>query len=232
MAIKEISFQKLLEQGVDSPEPIWVLNSSADSVLMKTGEVHIAIPKEHGGGFIDVRIEQTWLPQDLCVFATREQLLKSSEIRAAVRNKLIMLISAESAASLLKEEGADEELAQLAEHRRMMQQAGAARTIQDSGAQITALGGQEDTSVTIVGQNGQVERKDELSASFLMWVERMATAQDVKVMNEIRSRRKFSLKETKHMAKAFINKPKTVSMLKANIKMRKEKIAAKKAARA
>jgi len=118
-----------LEQDSNDRAPIWVLNSSAQSRAKQAGEVHIGIPKRNGTKVDDLFLPMTWLPIRITDQIPRSQLLESSEFRNAVNSRVMELISAERAAKILAEDGADEERERLEARQRQIDEAQAALNI-------------------------------------------------------------------------------------------------------
>ncbi len=206
-----------LEQG-DPRAPIWALNGAADSDIGQPGEVHVGIPKINGTKVDDLYLPQTWLPINLTDQIPRAQLLAASEFRNSVTNKLIVLITNQYAEAIMAQDGATEERARLDQMRRAVRDALGARSIQQSGAEISTPDGAP------LDQPAAPAKK-ELSATFVMFANNLENKPDVEALNAIRSRGKFSNKELSYMAKKLVGKTKVLAFIE-------ERRAARKAAKA
>lgn len=214
------------EKNAKSTKPIWGINTAADSELQTNGEILIAIPNPHGGKPDRLLVAQTWLPQDLTRVVGRKRLLESSELRAAVSNGLIGLISADDAAALLRQDGADEEKERIRERNMQIRAAGQARTLADSKTEIARADGvkddddedssgrnktviidhNENVSVAKQAEAGLEEYEPGISVEFKMWADRVFASKDMLAKNSIKSRRSFKTVELRYLSR---NMPKT-----------------------
>jgi hypothetical protein len=230
MSIKSITIADLEKQGMRGS--VWVINSAAASQYALQGEIIINIPKASGTGADPLKIAQTWLPIDAAAKFPRERLLDAAEFRSAVVNGLVTIIAEDTAARILRKEGATEELARLQNKDKHVRQAGAARTIADSNVEISGPDGKtgdrddEDNKVEMYGDDEDnlgkqtlagVEDNDGFKPSFLMFVDKLQTENDISALNAIRSRAKFTRKELRHLRDTLRKHPKTVRALKARI---------------
>lgn len=230
MGIKSITIADLEKQGMRGS--VWVINSAAGSQYGLIGEIIINIPKTSGGQPDTLRVPQTWLPIDAAARVPRERLLDAAEFRSAVVNGLITIISEETAAQLLRKDGAREEQQRLVKKDQHVRKQGAARTIADSNVEISRADGvkdddEEENKVDIYGDEDNlakqtlagVEDNDGFKPSFLMFVDKVQTETDIGALNAIRSRAKFTRKEMRHMRDTLNRSeyPKTVKALKARI---------------
>lgn len=221
-------------QGRKNLQPIYGINTLADSVLKQTGEVIIAVPTSTGQGNPDIlRVAQTWLPQELTRNVTRQRLLNCSQFRRAVSDGLIGLIDQETAEKMLRQSGAKEERERIDAQTRHIRATGAARTIADSKAEISRADGQDDEdeddnsgkarvidpmkqSVAQQALAGVEEHEKGISPNFKMWVDRISMGKDLPAKTEIKARARFSKAELSFMlrqlpltfvnARAIINK--------------------------
>lgn len=239
MALKQLTLADLERQGRNSPEPIWVLNTAAESVLEYNGEVLMEIASPNGGKPARLKVEQTWLPQDITRQVPRARILQSIEFRSALNNKLIMLIDNATATKIRNQEGAAEEEQRLAQREREIRAAGAARTIADSGATITNVTNPEanddedesgstktikgkridiNDSVADAAKAGVEDIAPGVSVNFNAWVEQLAPKSDIITMNEIKSRRKFTFEELQHLSKGLdASKAKSRALVKKHL---------------
>lgn len=232
MSIKSITIADLEAQGPRGP--VWVLNSAATSQYALVGEIVINIPKTNGAGADPLKIPQTWLPVDAAARFPRERLLDAAEFRSAVVNGLVTIVDEETAARILRKDGATDELGRLRATDQHVRQAGAARTIADSNVEISRADGVKDDEdegdkVEIYGSNDDdnlarkakngVELNDGHKPSFLMFVDKLKTESDIGALNAIRSRAKFTRKEMRFMRDNLSRSdfPKTVKALKSRI---------------
>jgi hypothetical protein len=233
MSIKSISISDLEAQGPRGS--VWVLNSAATSQYALVGEIVINIPKTNGAGADPLKIPQTWLPVDAAARFPRERLLDAAEFRSAVVNGLVTIVDEETAAKILRKDGATDELKRLRATDQHVRQAGAARTIADSNVEISRADGVKDDEdegdkVEIYGSNDEddnlarkakngVELNDGHKPSFLMFVDKLKTESDIGALNAIRSRAKFTRKEMRFMRDNLTRGefPKTIKALKSRI---------------
>lgn len=232
MGIKSITIADLESQGLRGS--VWVLNSAATSQYQLIGEIVINVPKTNGNGADPLKIPHTWLPIDAAARFPRERLLDCAEFRSAVVNGLVTIVSEETATQLLRKDGAKDELKRLQKTDQHVRQAGAARTIADSNVEISRADGVKDDDdegdkVEMYGDDDDdnvakqakagVEDNDGFKPSFLMFVDKIQTENDIGALNAIRSRAKFTRKEMRHMRDTLNRNdfPKTVKALKARI---------------
>lgn len=226
--MKSITIEELARDKKASA--VWVLNSSVESVLEAQGEVLLSIPNQNGSGYQPVRIKQTWLPQDLTAFCSKAQLLGSAELRDAIRKDLLTLIDNKTAQSILNEDGASEEAERVDAEEKRIRAAQKARTISDSGAHISRADGtkEEDIAddfvpIAKVASTKRPSSDDELTPSFLMFVDKLVRMPDTTCRNEIRARRKFRRPEVEHMLIKLAGKPETYAMLAASVQQKDKK---------
>ena len=198
-----------LEQGEQS-KPIWALNGSAESEVGQPGEVHVGIPKINGSKIDDLHLPQTWLPTNLTDQIPRNQLLASSEFRNAVNNRVITLISEDFAADILAQDGVEEERDRLMDMKRAVREATAARSIQQSGADVISTSELRDAAEGITQQ----QDPNELAPGFLMFVQNLESKSDIESLNLIRARQKFTGRELDHLLSQLHDKPKTIAFIR------------------
>lgn len=211
MTIQTLNFADLELQEIK--EPIWVLNTSASSRVRKAAEVHIPIPKLNGSGQPDyLKLSLTWLPICITESIPRNQLMQASELRKAYNDGLINFITADSAAEINKQDGADEERERLIEERRIVEEAATARSITESGAEIIAIDSMTQKPKELAA--AQVD-PDAVDASFTMFTNALKEKSDVEAMNEVRRRGSMARKEVMHLIKniSASDKPKLVTFL-------------------
>jgi hypothetical protein len=230
MSIKGMSLSELDDKNSG---PIWIINSAASSRFQLTGNIVVNIPQPNGIKSDALLVHQTWLPVDISQRFPRKRILEATEFRAAVVNGLITVVSETDAERLLRQDGAVEETQRLRDHEAHVRAAGAARTIADSNVEITRTDGvtdEEENPVEIFGMDDEPENlakaakkgietnEDGLLPSFLMFVEKIQSENDLAALNAIRARAKFSRREIKYMAKKLTDKPKTLKQLQERIK--------------
>lgn len=202
-------------EGRNSNEPIWVLNTSVSSDAGQAGEIHIGIPKQNGTKIDPLFVPQTWLPIEVTKQIPREQLLASSEFRQSINKNLLALIAPESALKILEQEGAKEELTRLDELRRHIRQAGAAKTLTTSKAEVTMVAG-GDIEAVADHQKAEVTSDDDsgLAPGFAMFAEKIKGMDDINALNALRSRRRFNRKELAFLKSNLPDKPKSIAAIK------------------
>lgn len=211
------------DKNPKSTKPVWGINTASESELGVVGEILLAIPGPNGGTPDRLVIPQTWLPQEMTRVINRRRLLNSVEFRSAVDKKLIGLISEEDAQRLLRQDGAAEEQARIRERARQIRQAGAARTLADSKAEVTRADGvsveeddnqggrnktviidhNENANAAELAASGVEEAEPGISVNFKMWVDRLAMSKDVLAKNDIKSRRTFSKAELSFLQRSL-----------------------------
>src|ERR1700737_3011856 len=215
--MKMLSVSHFEEMGTKVNSPIWGINTSAQSILDQSGEVLVSIPKANGNGQPDaLRIQQTWLPQELTRDIPRQRLLRSSEFRKAVTSKLIGLIDVETAQRMLRQSGAKEEQERLDAQARHVRTAGAARTIKDTDATISRADGivddeddgdrnktviidYKDKSVAQIASAGVEDVEDGITPAFKMFCDKLSLGKDLAAKNEIKGRRSFTRAELAYL---------------------------------
>ena len=204
-------------EGKHANEPIWVLNSSANSDAGQAGEIHIGIPKQNGTKIDPLFIPQTWLPVEVTKQIPREQLLASSEFRQSINKGLLTLIDAASAKEILAQDGAKEETVRLDELRRHIRQAGAAKTLTSSPSEITMVTGSDAEKTGQAPAGVESANGSGLTPGFAMFAERLKEMDDINALNAIRSRRRFSRKELVHLKANLPDKPKTLKAINSQL---------------
>lgn len=202
-----------LEEG-NEKDPIWVLNGSATSAARRAAEVHVGIPKLSGTKVDDLFLPQTWLPIRITDQIPRRQLLEASEFRDAVNAGLLTLISKEKALAIMAEDGAQEERERLSDRAKEIRDTTAARSIQDSGAEIVSTQELADKQAS-----AEQESRDPnaLDPGFTMFVTAIEQLDDIEALNRIRGRSAFTRPEVLHMLKALKSKEKVCKFLKASL---------------
>ncbi len=206
LTVVEVEFQ-------DPREPIWALNGSFQSEIGQAGDVHVGIPKINGSKIDPLYLPQTFLPTCLTEQIPRPQLLAASEFRNAVASKMVLLITAEYAEALLQEEGVEEERERLAQLKRVVREATAARSIAQSGAEIV------NTSEIIEHREADSATRSpkELDAGFIMLANTLKEKADIEVINALRGRGKITRQEINHLLTLLVDKPKTQAFLKGKL---------------
>ena len=213
----------ILDKNPDSPIPIWAINTAdAHEVVRAAGDIILTVPRLNGAGQPDIlKVRQTWLPQNLTELVPRRQLLACTEFRRAVNSGLITLIRGSKAKALLRNDGANEERQRLRDIERHVRDAGAARTIADSGAEITRADGQtDDDKPTIIGGDdvaklaarGVADVESGITPNFKMFATRLLAGSDIEAKNAIRNRRSFTKKELGYLSRML---PKTFKLTSA-----------------
>ena len=206
-----------LEQS-DPTKPIWALNGSAESDVGQPGEVHIGIPKINGSKIDDLYVPQTWLPTELTGQIPRAQLLASSEFRNAINKNLIVPISEQFAKEIMAQEGVDEENERLRDLRMVVKEATAARSIQQSGAEVI-----NTMEIKEAMEESYQSAPKELDPSFLMFANTLDAKTDMETLNLIRARMKFTGKELEHLVDNLRDKPKTIAFIQERRKAVRKK---------
>lgn len=237
--MKTITIRDLLGEGVNAPVGVWAMNSSGNSELGLVGEVLLQIPKLNGSKSDPLKIDQTWLAQDLTRQIPRAQLLESSEFRHAVEKGLVTLVSEDTAKRINNREGAEAERRRLVATRQQIRKLEAARTIANSKSEIRRADGTLDEDevnqgVKVVGDSANAENVAILAArglentaegfepSFIMFADKVSKEDDINALNLIRSRGKLSTKELRYLRDKLVDQPKTRKALSSQILARKQ----------
>lgn len=232
MAIQYLTLSQIEEAEKGA---IWVLNNAQKSIVNLPGELLINIPTAQGKADI-LKIPQSWLPSEATARFPRKRVLESTEFRGAVLNELILLISEEEAARIMKEDGAAEERKRLRDLDTHIRQAGAPRKISDANVEITnpnSLTKGNTTPVDVVGQReetvteqikaGVTTDKNGMKPNFMAFFERMKTQGDIEALNSMRNKGRFSRRELRYLRDNLPNHPKTVKNIKSRlIELKKE----------
>ncbi len=224
----------LSELDAQTSGEIWVINTAAQSIYEIRGNIVIGIPNVRGGEPEVLTVQQTWLPVLATAEIPRQRILESTQFRKAVAKGLIGCISTETAARMMRQEGAREEQRRLLGVAQQVKQATRQRTIADSNVEMISTGGNRDddrfdTRVDVIGTDGHstvnvaelakggVEAEGGYGSAFLMFAETLKTDGDISSMNAIKSRGKLKRKEIRYLARTLAHHPKTSKFLKAQI---------------
>lgn len=222
--IQEISITEVENQP--SSFPIFALNSSAESTIGQPGQILLSIPKQNGTKSDPLRIPQTWLPVELTKQIPRAQLISSAEFRQAIENRLITLISPVDAKKLEQQEGANGERARVSATQSHLRVASAARSISDSGAEISRVDGNTDNNTEDLDAGINVAQKaaagventaDGLTPSFQMWADRLTMQPDTEALNSMRVKGTFNRKELRYLLANLTSHPTTQKRIKATL---------------
>lgn len=104
MSPEDIMSISKLEQSSDNE--IWILNTSTGEYK---GQVNFQAFSQHGNP-VGLAIPQTWVAINLTEETSKSVILSSESFRAAVRKKMITIITPEYAAEINSREGASSEL--------------------------------------------------------------------------------------------------------------------------
>ena len=234
--MKTLSITQLEDAGPRGS--VWVRNTGSQSVYEITGDILLSIPGNAGQQTQALKVPSTWLPIDLTTLFPKHRILESTDFRAAVKNGLLTIVDDNTATRILREDGAREEQKRIVAVARARREAGAARTIADSNVEITRadgvkdeenpleIYGNDDVNLAKAALQGLDTDENGLTASFVMFAEKVGTEDDVRALNAIRTRSRFSRRELKYLRDTLKKHPKTV----AKIKSRLAEMRAKKAA--
>jgi len=252
--MKTISIQDLLKEGVTAPTGVWAINSAQQSELQLQGDLYLQVPKLNGSRMDPLKIEQTWLAQDLTRKIPRQQLLESSEFRNMIEKELVTLVPEEVATRINRKPGADLERKRLQMQRMQPRELEAARRA-SSKAEITRADGVTDDDddlpqVDIIGPNGKKRElvdaaeiaaaaargldltDDGLTPQFVMFAAKLQREGDMATLNALRTRGKVSTKELRYLREHLTKHPITVKAIKSQLVARKQARVAKLAAQA
>lgn len=171
--------------GQSDLAPIWARNNVHRAPdIGREGALIINIPKPNGTGSTVLRIERTWLPRDLTTQMSRRQLLESSEFRAAVANKYIVLITEEYARSLLRSADAEDEQRRLDALSEYMRTATGVAGVTTDGDPAYAAADQD-----LQQHQQRPKAVDPATDMFMVWVASLEHKSDIQVLSELRTRR-------------------------------------------
>jgi hypothetical protein len=241
--MKTLSIQDLLKEGINAPTGVWAINSASNSELGMKGDLYLQVPKLNGSKMDPLKIEQTWLAQDLTRKIPRAQLLESSEFRNLVESNLITLVTEEYAKRVNTREGAELERRRLQTSRMQPKELEAARKV-SMKAEITRADGVTDDDddgprVDVYGPNGKQRDLTDaaeiaaaaargldldesgLSPTFVMFANKLKREPDMSALNALRSHGKITSKELRHLRNNLPKHPLTVKAIKAQLLARK-----------
>lgn len=241
--MKTLSIQDLLREGISAAAGVWVINSSKNSELGLNGDLYLQVPKLNGSKMDPLKIEQTWLAQDLTRKIPRAQLLEASEFRNLVEAGLISLVTEEYAKRVNSRDGADLERRRLQTARLQPKTLEAARKV-SMKAEISRADGvtdddDDDLKVDIIGPNGKKRElvdaaeiaaaaaqgldldDDGMTATFVMFAAKLQREPDAQALNALRTHGKISSKELRYLRDRLPKHPSTVTAIKAQLAQRK-----------
>lgn len=242
--MKTLSIQDLLKEGIQAATGIWAINSSSNSELGLKGDLYLQVPKLNGSKLDPLKIEQTWLAQDLTRKIPRAQLLESSEFRNLVESNLITLVTEEYARRVNSRDGAELERRRLQTSRLQPKTLEAARKV-SMKAEITRADGVTDDDddaprVDVYGPNGKqrdltdaaeiaaaaangLDLDDNgLTPTFVMFANKLKREADMQALNALRTHGKISTKELRYLRDNLPKHPATVKAIKAQLVARKQ----------
>lgn len=228
MAAQLMTISELEKEGRNSPKPIYVLNSSTESAVKANGDIYLSIPKRNGADKDPLRIRQTWLPQNITDVVTRQQLLASSEFRALVQKKLIVIISVRDAERILSQDDAQIERDRLEAEERHVDEAAGSRAIT---ADVKVVGGVGDTDdsdeeqeipvnlVTMTSEgDGGGDLPKGITDQFDMWIERTALLGDAEAANAVRNHKaSYTRSELNYMKAKLTNSPRVQTIVTSTL---------------
>jgi hypothetical protein len=191
MSITELSITDIELQP--KTDPIWVLNNSKRSRIKEAGNVIIGIKQINGDQRDPLTVMQTWLPQRVNLQFTTDQILSSSEFRAALHKRLIVLIDDKTATKLLAKAEAKREQKRLDTMANNVAAAGAARGISSDLVTIIGPDGKADAPEEMVALNGEAAEPKEPGANleprFKGWADRLVAdgKDDLDIKSEIQA---------------------------------------------
>ena len=171
MKINYITISDVAKQ--EAFAPIWALNTTVKSLVAEAGNLIIGIPRLNGAGIDVLRLDKTWLPIDVTAQVPRSQVLQSTEFRRAVQERLIALISDETAQKILRSEGAEEEQRRIDSQREYIR---AATGVQPLADDVRA------------GTPEETDAEEDRNARFEDWLRVIPSRDDTQVLAELRTR--------------------------------------------
>lgn len=240
--MKTLSISDLLQAGVNANVGVWIINSAKNSELGLNGDLYLQVPKLNGSKSDPLKIEQTWLAQDLTRKIPRAQLIEASEFRNLVETQLITLITEEHAKRINGRDGADLERRRLQTTRLQPKTLEAARRVSIK-AEISRADGtkddDDDLKVDIVGPDGRKQElhdaaeiaaaaahgldldDDGMTATFVMFSAKLQREADAQALNAIRTYGKISSKELRYLKRRLTKHPITSKAITAQLAQRK-----------
>lgn len=197
-----------INEAERDPNPsLWVINTSTISDAEIFGDVLMTVPRGAGNGDpVRLKIEMTWLPQDLNMQAPKEIILRSIEFRQALNKNVVAIVSNNYAETVLRTDQARQERRRMADQARMMSKhANPARTLDDSNTEVYNT---QDLDATRKKMRNEVNTNELFNGSgaherygvteaFYTFAERLPMMSDGQAMNEIRARPTMKRSEMK-----------------------------------
>lgn len=239
--IEKLTFDDLENQSKTTP--IWVINTTHNVANVSQhgdamGEVIIQMKDQHGRSVKPgLTIWKSWLPVCVSRVFPRRHLLSSIEFRRAVDSGLITPISEKSAKLLEATEGAAEEREHLRMEQEALRQAGAARGISGDATILTGdkdidRGEAEvhdtresidDSSTAEIFSGPTEDVAPGISPNFNAWVQRLQEMPEMRALNAMKTRQKFTMAELNFIKANVTGKPKLQAQVKASIERRRNK---------
>lgn len=206
MKIQRLTIDDILKQS--DTDPIWCINNTTQAMNARAGDLALVVPKLHGNGTPDkVSIPLTWLPFNLIRQVPRDQLVQSTEFRAAINSGLLIIVTPDYAEYLSHREGAAEERDRLQQNKDRVRNAVSRVVTEDESSVVSkALEDEQDAGYDPV---------------FLMHVNQWNIMPDIEVLNHLRST-KHSRKQYEYLAKNLKNHPKTIAAIMRSLNKRKK----------
>lgn len=121
--------------------PVWVVNSSKGE---RRGDVVLTVARKSGIGSDAIVVPATFIPLDLTMIVSRNQLLSDNQFRQALHNQLLRLVDPDDCAEMFEtDEGARRERARLSNY---MLVGGVAHQQQASQADVEVFGDKPDVN--------------------------------------------------------------------------------------
>lgn len=211
--MKTLSINELSEQ---EKGPIWVINTS-NNIFKSGADVHVTFM--NNGQSQVMTIPRTWLPIELTSRFPRKVIMGSSYFMDALSEGLLGAISAEAAANLLKQSGAQREMQRLAEAEEAVRASSAARGIgknvrvssgnpeqdeqdEDKGEKRAEAFVKKVGSVAFDDADEGEDEGNEVSANFKAWVEKVNAIEDSDdAFNEVRMYGALEMQEAQYLHK-------------------------------
>ena len=194
-----------LEMNKKSPS-VWVMNRTEGDTRSR-----ILIPTKTKSGDMILTIPATFVPVDLSMQASKDDLLTSAQFRQTISKGLIDLLSDEEADAILRMEGAAEEVLRLQRESRQGKKGNKADQ---------ELGGEGEA--TQAQSRVELEEK-KASSAVVNLATQLEGLSDIAVLNSIRSLGNLAVVDLKYLGRRTSKHPKTQDYCRETLRTMKTK---------
>jgi len=216
---KEITLAQLEETEKGS---VFVINMSPRGYR---GEIMFSAPKLNGNGADVVRIAKSWIPQDLTLQVTKQQLMMSSEFRGTVNKGLIRLLNPKYAEQILALDDARAEAEKLANERNAARSI--LRTAQLNEERDEKEIEREKTPTQRRREENQRKAEEDVTArametQFEAFLNTLDGKNETEVMNALKGEGGFTRKELRQIKDRFGEFPRIVRWIEKRLEVEED----------